>query len=773
MPGRDGESPITPLEIRRALLLVTIAWMFGAGYEAVALGAPLPGLVRLLGGSSLHFSLLTMIVPLASLLQPLFGDTLQRLGRRKLFFLVTGSIHRALWIGVGAVAIARVGSDSAVWLILGLVLISHTSGAGTTTSWLSWVSDLAPDKVRGRFFGRRNMLGKLSGLLFSFAFGAYLRYRPAPEKFFHVMVLCAAVGLCDIWIHSRVPDPPMVRRSTGFFSNLFVPLRDRNYRRLILYMAGLNFAVYVAGPFFYPFLLRDLDMSYLQIAFFFELVQYLSFAVSYWVWGFFIDRFGNKPVLLISSAGIVTVALIYVPTAPGLLWPLAVMSIASGACWAGQQIALVNLQIGLPPREVRAAYIAGFLMVTGFASVLGCVTGGAIAIIFADFRTTFFGLPFSEYKLLFILSSALRLFPLIPLVRLEEAGCKPVGYVLRAFRTPHPFKLFYALHVVERAEREADHRQAIRTLADAGSILASDRLLEAATDPDPEVRHEAIEGLARLRDPEVSDALIEKLREASFEIRGAAAESVGRTRDRRSLPVLLEHLASPDPDVRQGAAAALGEIGDPAAAVSLRARLASETDPGVAAAIARALGQLGSLQGIAYLLPLLERTADDLFRSQIAIAIGNIVGHPGTFYGILARERRTPGAGGQRIAARIARKLRGPSAAIIAARIREVERLFARGLYESALAVIAEIARGAVRDLAMHAVPDGFADPADYERVVATLILWIPHLGVRAWFIETAAAKRMAGPLPALLAFHALASLLRDLARYEETPPSE
>ncbi|MBN1421988.1 MAG: MFS transporter, partial [Planctomycetes bacterium] len=664
-------------------------------------------------------------------------------------------------------------SISAVWIILGLVLLAHIFGAGTTTCWLSWVSDLAPDKMRGRFFGRRNMLGKLSGMSFSFAFGAYLRHRPAPEKFFHVMVCCALVGLCDIWIHTRVPDPPMARRSAGFFSNILVPLRDRNYRHLIAYMAGLNFAVFVAGPFFYPFLLRDLDMGYLQIALYFELVQYVAFAVSYWVWGYFIDRFGNKPVLLVCSAGIVTVSLIYLPTARGLLWPLAVMSIVSGTCWAGQQIALVNLQIGLPPRESRASYIAAFLLATGLASVLGCVTGGAIATIFADLRATFLGFPFSEYKLLFILSSALRLLPLIPLARLEEAGCKPVGYVLRAFRTPHPFKLFYALHSIDRAERETDHRRAIRTLASARSILASDRLLEAAADPDPEVRHEAIEGLARLRDPEVSDELIEKLREASHEIRSAAAETLGRTRDPGSIPLLLRQLQSPDPDIRQGAAAALGEIGDPAAAVSLRERLATETDPGVAAAVARALGQFGSLQGIASLLPLLERTADELVRSQIGIAIGNIVGDPGTFYGILARERRTTGSGGQRLAARTLRRLRGPSAGVISTRVREIGRLLARGLWEPALSITAEVARGAVRDLAIHAVPDGFADPSDYEHVVATLILWIPQIGARAWFIETAAARRMTGPLPALLALHALAALIRDLAQYRETPDSE
>jgi HEAT repeat protein len=168
-------------------------------------------------------------------------------------------------------------------------------------------------------------------------------------------------------------------------------------------------------------------------------------------------------------------------------------------------------------------------------------------------------------------------------------------------------------------------------------------LARAMKDPDPGVRHHALEGMARLGnkeaarelsfmvnsgigseevfainalagtgDPIHEDAFRYKLSNAShLETRLAAARALGRLGIDAGLPIVLDSLkpnqpVRQDPDdppadqllrIRQLASAAAGAIGNPRAVPMLETFLGDGTDPRIQISAARALIEIAEKQG--------------------------------------------------------------------------------------------------------------------------------------------------------------------------------
>lgn len=88
-------------------------------------------------------------------------------------------------------------------------------------------------------------------------------------------------------------------------------------------------------------------------------------------------------------------------------------------------------------------------------------------------------------------------------------------------------------------------------------------LTQALRDPASHVRAAAAHVLGKLGDPGCLDRLVETLRDTSWEVRKAVVEALGRLQDSRAVEGLALALKDPDNDVREAAVEALCQIGDP------------------------------------------------------------------------------------------------------------------------------------------------------------------------------------------------------------------
>ena len=110
--------------------------------------------------------------------------------------------------------------------------------------------------------------------------------------------------------------PPLAQR-TRIVTLLTAPFRDRNFRRLIVFLSSWNFAANLAAPFFAVYMLRTLGYS-MTIVIVLTTASQLSNLAALGLWGTLIDRFSNKAVLEISAPLFLACTLAW--TFTGIAW---------------------------------------------------------------------------------------------------------------------------------------------------------------------------------------------------------------------------------------------------------------------------------------------------------------------------------------------------------------------------------------------------------------------------------------------------------------------
>src|SRR4051794_27245851 len=162
-PGETLQGPA----LRRAMSFVTVSWVFGSVWATATGGAPYSLFVKHLHASEFQIGLLAALPFLASLLNIPATVLTERTGQRKKIFLWTLYAQRLLWfpIAIVPVLLARyVGVGAAASVFLVLVFCMHAVGALGGPGWLSWMADIVPDRLRGKYFSRRRQWGIVSAI---------------------------------------------------------------------------------------------------------------------------------------------------------------------------------------------------------------------------------------------------------------------------------------------------------------------------------------------------------------------------------------------------------------------------------------------------------------------------------------------------------------------------------------------------------------------------------------------------------------------------------
>ncbi|MBN2254641.1 MAG: hypothetical protein JW736_02955 [Deltaproteobacteria bacterium] len=151
-----------------------------------------------------------------------------------------------------------------------LIFLSYIFASVSYVSWLSWITDLVPEGIRGRFFGTRNMLNGVAGIFFLIIFGEILdvlhdrAWGPLNIGFGITFTFAVIFGLVSLVFVNRISEPEELDGAGGQpLANRHVlqPFHEVNFRKFVTFAFFWNFSVYFASPFFTLYLLRDLRFS--------------------------------------------------------------------------------------------------------------------------------------------------------------------------------------------------------------------------------------------------------------------------------------------------------------------------------------------------------------------------------------------------------------------------------------------------------------------------------------------------------------------------------
>jgi MFS family permease len=339
----------------------------------------------------------------------------QHVSRRRA--IVTGiSLQASAVFGMMCVALWT-PAHSVLWLI-GLAMIYQASANFVQPQWRGWMGSVVPARRRGAFFAGRTRLTMITSLGVFAAGGALLgifdKYGSVFSGF-ALMFLAAATGRgVSAWHMRHMYDPDLEQESPAVdlkatATRIRSAFAHPTFRRYSLFVAGMQAAVAVSGPFFSVYMLRDLDYSYWQ----FSANTGTSILTQFFtlgIWGRICDRWGNRFVMVSSS--------LLMPVLP-MLWLgstnpyyLMCVQVISGIAWGGFALSTANYLYDLrPPRADFASYAAVQSGLSALGVFLGALLGGYLATHLGEIQTWLprDWQPAHSVVLIFVLSGLLRL----------------------------------------------------------------------------------------------------------------------------------------------------------------------------------------------------------------------------------------------------------------------------------------------------------------------------------------------------------------------------
>ena len=433
-PGWGAMEGTAP-DLRASLRLVIVAWIFGAAWMYITTGAAMTRYAKIMGLREFGFGLLAAMPYLGALVQLPASYWLERFGHRKGMFITAGLIHRGLWLAIAAIPWLFPAASAEWWWMLLTILVGSTFLANMMTpAWMTWMADMVPGRIRGRYFSHRGQYGRFIGVVVTIGMGLAMDWAERADasgvmlrQLLSIALAAAALsGMLDIALFRWVPDqrhsPP--QRRVKFTHLLRQPLADRNFRRFLGFSATLTFAIGYVGQFIWLYLFDVVGMTNMRANMMLVAVPLIVSMLSFPLWGRMVDRLGCKPVLLIAGLLIVHGGASWILVTPDHWWIGYMGSISATAAWPGVELAMMNLLLGISGTRHHArmgsAYIAVHSTVVALAGIASGLFGGFVAQAMAHWEGSIFGWPLTYHGVLLLISAGLRLAALGWLLGLEE-----------------------------------------------------------------------------------------------------------------------------------------------------------------------------------------------------------------------------------------------------------------------------------------------------------------------------------------------------------------
>ncbi|HEX6980789.1 MAG TPA: MFS transporter [Alphaproteobacteria bacterium] len=482
-----GLSPLSivttkDIEHGKQALIHDGAWANVVG--ALTSGVLLVGFALELGAPDSIIGVLAAIPFVSQLAQLPAIWLVERLRRRKAITVLAATISRVTILGLAVLAFLP-DAEVALGLLIPAQILICALGAVGTCAWNSWIHDLLPKEGLGDFFARRLFWATGLGMTANLLAGLLIDHAPAmlgPDgrraAYAAVFVLGAVAGFISSYWLTRVPERAMrdsgaTTRSINPVALMREPLRERNFRRLILFMASWNFATNLAAPFITVYLVQQLGFGLGFVVTLAALSQLANLATLQW-WGVIADRFSNKSVLAVCApvflACIFALPYTHTPQTHVLTVPMLIgIHILMGGAAAGIGLATGSIGLKLAPEGQATSYLATNGLIGALAAGVAPILGGTLSEWFSDKQLSLVihwgtsdraaeivAMQLRHWDFFFALAFLLGLYAVLRLQKIEEAG--EVGerrvvreFMLEAQRSVRNLSTVAGLRVITRA----------------------------------------------------------------------------------------------------------------------------------------------------------------------------------------------------------------------------------------------------------------------------------------------------------------------------------
>lgn len=334
----------------------------------------------------------------------LAGGILQTLSLRAITWV--GSYQRWIALSCTLQALAFFPLVIAAWtgyistpLLFFLASIYWGGGLAAGPAWNTWMGHIVPSSLRSTFFARRSRTNQLCTLCGFLAGGLILHTARTNDMLligFGILFLLAGcfrlisvllllkhrgqhadeMSMLNISSHTRTTATnlrPVTASDTNepFRCKQEVSL-SRGYR-LVLFLAIVQGMVQMSGPYFTPFMLKQLSFSYGAFVSVLS-ISFIAKAISMPIWGYLARKRGARWLLWTGAISIVPLAAMW-NVSNSFAWLLFVQA-ASGTAWAAYELGFFLMFFDTLPTSQRTRVLTHYNLANTSAWFCGSLLGG-------------------------------------------------------------------------------------------------------------------------------------------------------------------------------------------------------------------------------------------------------------------------------------------------------------------------------------------------------------------------------------------------------------
>lgn len=430
------QETVTDRELQSGLKLVNADGLSAEAMVVFTSGTFLTAMAIHMGATNFQLGVLAALPTFTTIFQLLSIWLVRKFNNRKIISVICNFMARIPLLFIGVLPFLFTAGTSIQVLIV-MLFFQHIFGDIAGASWNAWMKDLIPGERLGAFFSSRSRMAQTLNVTLSLATAIGIDYvkkhYPAQEIVtYNVLFLIGGIlGMISVFLLLRTPEPKPQIIDDKLFTLFGKPLKNKNFRNLLVFNSFWAFALNLATPFFGVYMMKTIGLPVSYIIGL-GIISQLSSIVSIKIWGKYSDRFSNKNIIAICAPVYIAAIIAFAFTAmPHVIRAsmalLIVIHMLSGIATAGINLALSNIGIKLAPNSEAIAYISTKNMFVAFFSTIAPMIGGLAADFFATHQTV---LHVSGHEILnlqgwnyfFVIGGILALVSLRLLKNVEEQG---------------------------------------------------------------------------------------------------------------------------------------------------------------------------------------------------------------------------------------------------------------------------------------------------------------------------------------------------------------
>lgn len=279
-----------------------------------------------------------------------------------------------------------------LWALYVAAAVYWGLGMSTGPAWTAWATTLVPSRIRARFFARRAALGQVALVAALLSAGVILEVgvahgEPVAPYALLFGLACLARLVSSFCLFSQSEPTPVPIGETRISPAIIARhVRTGGHGRLLAFLLAFQLGVWVAAPYFTPYMLGPLGLGYFE----FTVLTTSAFAariVAYPLVGALSARWGTRRVLLLATSGIVPLPLLWLVS--DSFWWLFALQLLGGTVWAAFELGTLLSFFERIPLHGQASVLTVYNLANATAIVLGSVVGAGVLDTFASPTTGF------------------------------------------------------------------------------------------------------------------------------------------------------------------------------------------------------------------------------------------------------------------------------------------------------------------------------------------------------------------------------------------------